>query len=145
MIIECISTEVSDKKNSKEIVNWAKKSELEITLGKTYIVIAISKYFNLFFYYILSDESDSYPLAFPSELFRIKDFGISKFWETDLLKISSLEDISLQNEEIISFKEWHLEPNRFYENLLEGEKIEMSIFINYRDKMLSEYRNASDG
>lgn len=138
MKIECISTEVSYKTNNKELINWAKDSELEITFGKTYVVLAITKYFNEIFYFIISDESDSYPLAYPSELFKITDFGISKFWEIDLIKLESLEDVNIQNGEVISFKEWSSSPDRFYENLLDGGNKDVSVFNNYRDKMLSE-------
>jgi len=138
MKVKCVADKVSIKKNNKALVDWANNSELEITIGKTYIVIAISKYLNFIFYYILGDESDLYPLAFPAELFLITESKISKYWETDLTKIEFIEDINIKNGDVVSFKEWKFKGDIFYENLMEEVPEFTLIFNNYRDKILSE-------
>jgi hypothetical protein len=138
MKILCINNVISTENSSPSITEWANNSELEITIGKTYVVLAISKYIDVLFYYILSDESEDYPLAYPSHLFEIIDPNISKFWMTSLTQIQSINNLDIQNGEIISFKEWATKGDQFYENLLEGTNEEAKIFITYRDMMLNE-------
>jgi hypothetical protein len=139
MKIKCISDSVSIETSSKAVVEWANNSEMEITKGKTYVVLAISKYLDTIFYYILSDEPKDYPLAFPSNLFEITDYRFSKCWNTSLIEFEQVEDIKIRDNEIISFNEWVLEGDKFYEKLLEGEKKEVRIFNLYRDEMLKEF------
>lgn len=121
------------------ISNWANtKEQLELTIGKIYTVLAIAKYSNNFFFYILGDESNDYPLAFPIQLFKVKDLSISKFWDCDLQNISSIEDLSIKNQEILSFKEWKNQGDKFYEKVLEEDKQAVSLFNSYLDKVLIE-------
>jgi hypothetical protein len=138
MKVKCITETLKQGVYNQKIVEWAKKSELEITQGKIYVVLAISKYLDALFYYILGDESESYPLAFPSELFEIVESKISKYWDTNLKQIISLEDIEIKNNDIISFKEWAINKDIFYENLLEENENEVAIFNSYKDKMILE-------
>ena len=97
MKIKCIAETIKPQNHNEKIVEWVKKSELEITKGKVYVVLAISKYLDTLFYYILGDESENYPLAFPSELFEIISNRISEYWDTDLEQIIALEDIKIEN------------------------------------------------
>lgn len=138
MKIKCIAKTIKPQNHNEKIVEWAKKSELEITEGKIYVVLAISKYLDTIFYYILGDESENYPLAFPSELFEIINSKISKYWDTNLKRIISLDDIEIENNNIISFKDWSVDKDLFYENLLEEKEHEMAVFNAYRDKMIVE-------
>ncbi|MEJ5092305.1 hypothetical protein GEO21_19920 [Sphingobacterium faecium] len=111
---------------------------MEITIGKMYTVFAISKYFDILFYYILSDESNEYPLAYPYYLFEIFDRKISKTWEPSHIKSKSIDTIDIKNGDVISFKEWSFKGERFYENLLEGNREEVILFKKYRDDILME-------
>jgi hypothetical protein len=138
MKIKCINDSISIENSSQALIEWANNSEMEITVGKTYVVFAISKYFETIFYYILGDESENYPLAFPSNLFQIIDYNISKYWITSSSEFKNPENIKIENGEIISFKEWVLRGDKFYENLLEEVKEDVKIFNNYRDKILNE-------
>ncbi|UII31978.1 hypothetical protein LVD17_27195 [Fulvivirga ulvae] len=138
MKIRCISDSVSPENSSPAIIKWANSSELEITIGKIYTVMAISKYYDVLFYYILSDESEEYPLAYPFNLFEICDSNLSKYWDTSLTQLKSTKDINIENGDIISFNEWSTKGDRFYENLLEEVNDEVRIFRHYRDKMLVE-------
>jgi len=138
MKVLCIADLISSKNSPQSIIDWANNSELEITVGKTYTVFAISKYFDVLFYYIISDESSEYPLAYPHYLFEVYDENISIFWDTSYLKTKSIDTLEIKNGEIISFKEWTVKGERFYENLLEGNSEELRIFKKYRDDMLRE-------
>lgn len=138
MKIRCVCDYISNENSPLPIIKWSNNTELEITVGKIYTVLAITKLFDVIFYYILSDESNEYPLAFPYYLFEIEDNKISKYWVTSLKKVEKTESIKIENGDIISFKEWSLKKGLFYENLLEGNREEVSVFYSYRDKMLSE-------
>ena len=139
MKVECISDRVNPNIHDKWLQVWANtKEQLELTVGKVYLVLAVARYSNNFFFYILGDESDDYPLAFPAPLFEIRDFEVSQFWDFDYRKISSLKELSIGNEEILSFKEWKSQGDEFYEKVLEEDKQALAIFSSYRDKMLME-------
>jgi hypothetical protein len=77
MRVKCINERLSPELHNEKLVEWAKHSDLEISLNKTYVVLAISRYFDTIFFYILGDESNNYPLAFPSVLFEIIDIKYS--------------------------------------------------------------------
>lgn len=136
MEILCTSDSISFENSPQSIIKWANNSELEITVGKIYTVFAISKYFDILFYYILSDESSEYPLAYPYYLFDICNSNVTKFWDTSYTKIQSIDAIDIKNGDVISFKEWSLKGEGFYENLLEGNSEEVRVFKKYRDVML---------
>lgn len=138
MKIRCNSDNISEENSPISIIKWSNNSELEITIDKIYTVLAITKFFDITFYYILSDESNEYPLAFPYYLFEIEESKVSKYWETSLSIIEEPERIKIENGQVISFKEWTLKKDLFYENLLEGNQEAVRIFNDYRDKMLSE-------
>ena len=139
MKVECKVDRVDPNIHESWICNWANtKKQLELTVGKVYVVLAIAKYSNSFFFYILGDESNDYPLAFPIQFFRIKDLNISKFWDCDLQNIESIEDLNISNQETLSFKEWKNQGDKFYERILEEDKQAVSLFNSYTNKMLAE-------
>lgn len=138
MKIRCVSDNISEENSPISIIKWSNNSELEITIDKIYTVLAITKLFDRIFYYILSDESNEYPLAFPHYLFEIEENKGSKYWDTSLSVIEKPEQINIGNGQVISFKEWALKKDLFYENLLEGNQEAVRVFNDYRDKMLSE-------
>lgn len=139
MKVECKIDRVDPDTLESWISNWANtKEQLELTIGKIYTVLAIAKYSNNFFFYILGDESNDYPVAFPIQLFKIKDLSISKFWGCDLQNISSIEGLSIKHQAILSFKEWKNQGDKFYEKVLEEDKQAMSLFDSSLDKVLIE-------
>ncbi len=138
MKIRCNSDNISKENSPLSIVKWSNNSELEVTIDKIYTVLAITKLFDITFYYILSDESNEYPLAFPYYLFEIVENKVSEYWDTSLSIIEEPELIQIENGQVISFKEWTIKKDFFYENLLEGIQEEVRTFNSYRDKMLNE-------
>lgn len=140
MIIECISDRIKPNEYNKKLVEWAKNSDLEITVNKTYVVLAITKYFDSFFFFILGDERSAYPLAFPEELFLIADNKISIYWDLNMKEVKSLSELDMKNNEVISFHEWAMKGDLFYENLLEQNEYELRVFDSYKAKMLDEFK-----
>lgn len=139
MKIKCVYDRVNPEIHDRWLVDWANTLEqLELTIGKVYIVLAIAKYSGKLYYYIMGDESDNYPLAFPIELFEIYDSKISKYWDSDLSSIKSFEEVSLQDHEVYSFSQWRLQKDLFYENILEENKQTISVFNDFKEKMMTE-------
>lgn len=52
--------------------------------------------------------------------------------------LSALEDLNLSNNQVISFKEWKNQGDKFYERILEEDKQAVSLFNSYTNKMLAE-------
>lgn len=102
-----------------------------LTANAQYTVLAISAFKRQLFVYIMDDDDLSYPVPFPVDLFQITDSRISSIWYSDLTEITSFDELNLENEEVISFKEWTIRRSRFYENLLDEDKGTIELFNNY--------------
>ncbi|MEP3389722.1 MAG: hypothetical protein ABJO02_16145 [Reichenbachiella sp.] len=139
MKIRCVHNKVDSENFDERLLKWANtKDELEISVGKVYVVLAISRYDENYFYYILSDESIDYPLAFPVELFEITDKTLSKYWDCNLDALESFSQLDIEDDEICSISEWRNQKDFFYEKLLDDDNQTVSVFENYRDKALLE-------
>lgn len=140
MKVKCLFDRINPEIHEKWLVDWANTLEqLELTVGKIYVVLAISRYSDKLYYYIMGDESDNYPLAFPIELFEIYDSQVSKYWDCNLSFIKSFKELKLQNHEVCSFTKWKMEKDLFYEKILEEDKQTLLIFNSFKDKMITEY------
>lgn len=139
MIVKCLIDRITKEKMDPRFYEWAKTEEqLEITVDKLYVVLAIAKYNDHYFYYLIGDERYDYPLAFPVELFEVSDNRISKFWDCSFSRFNSFDQFKIKNDEIVSFKNWSLQGGLFYERVLEDDKQALEIFFNYREKIMSE-------
>lgn len=139
MKVKCKIDRIIPEIHEKWLVEWTNTLEqLEITIGKIYVVLAISKYEDRIYCYIMGDESNSYPLAFPVELFEIYDNSVSEHWDCDLSSIKSFDEIQIQNHEVFSFTQWKIQKDLFYENILEEDRYTMLIFNSFKNKMMLE-------
>src|SRR3989339_1517063 len=122
MIIKCIDNTGRDL--PLELFShrgWNKEMKFhEITIGKKYIVYAISYVEDHPFYMICGDDYDgqyvNYPSLLPSILFEIIDETKSKFWVTETK--DNLDFESGKNSDV-GFKEF-LKDEYFYGKLVEG-------------------------
>lgn len=140
MKVKCLYNKIDPTLHNGKVAAWANNSELEITVGETYVVLAIAKsdFWNGIIYFVLGDERNTFPLSFPAELFEIVDTKVSKYWNFPLSHIESLAQIDVNADEIISFKEWSVEKGSFYERLLDDHPRELEIFMSYVEKMTAE-------
>ncbi|NER12847.1 hypothetical protein GWK08_05305 [Leptobacterium flavescens] len=139
MQVRCLIDRIDPKVHDEWLFKWANSNkQLEITKGKTYVVMAISKYSNNYFYYLLGDESSDYPLAFPKVLFEIVNNKISKYWDCNLEFVNSISELDIKDQDVCSFIEWKNLKDLFYENLLEEDKQTVKVFESYKNKMLLE-------
>ena len=139
MKVKCIINKANPKIHGKWLVEWVNTLEqLELTVGKIYTVLAIAKYRGKLYCYVMGDESDNYPLAFPIEFFVIYDNRVSKHWDSDLTSLRDFKEINLKDHEVCSFAQWKIQKDLFYEKILEEDKQTISIFNEYKDKMEAE-------
>ena len=139
MKVKCIFDRIDSKIHEKWLIDWVNTSEqLELTIGKVYLVLAIAKYSGKFYYYIMGDESSTYPLAFPIVFFEIYDDKVSSYWDCNLNSIKSFEDLDLEDHEVCSFTKWKMEKDLFYEKILDENKKALLILNEYRTKMSME-------
>ncbi len=139
MRVKCISNYIKDESQNKKLVDWANKSgEFEITVGKSYVVLAVSKLIDSYFIYIMGDESDNYPLAFPIIMFEMENTKISKYWDCDLDEITNFSILNLDNNDVLSFSEWKMAGDLFSEKVLEEDYFTLKIFQDRKTKILNE-------
>ena len=111
-------------------------TEFSLTIGREYIVYAVSFYKDQIWYYVIDDHELWYPIRKPAPLFEISDGRVSKSWR-----------MSQRTEPphfgaLLAFDEW-LSDCGFYERLTDRSEKEMSIFRTHRKQMDEEFASAS--
>ena len=109
-----------------------------LTYGKIYTVLALTNIENSIWVYLMSDDGHDYPIPFPNIFFAIKDGSVSNQWDYSSDMIENFEDLDLVLGKVISFKPWRDQKSVFYEKILDEDKHTMSIFNEYKDKMIAE-------
>ena len=138
MKVRCIKDHADSNNSSVWLVSWVNQTNLEITVGKEYTVLALENNGGKIFVQILCDLNDDYPLPFPIELFQISDNKVSKYWDCNFKVIQDIDELKPSDGKVISFKLWRDMGSSFYEGLLNESKIELTIFEDFKNKMLSE-------
>ena len=96
----------------------SKESSFPLSIGKEYVVYAITAVKDAFWYYLLDDHDLPYPVWYPSPLFQVADGSLPAHWTANYVTHPySPERIGTS---LITFKEWASDP-AYYENLVEGE------------------------
>lgn len=136
MIVECISNRMRDipKFVYDGLEGYNLKTELPIEIGQksiVYGIITIKK--NLWF--LIDIKGLKYPMYYPSQLFKILDGRISKYWE-----IKEFIDRDDDNGKGLKFgfKEL-IDDEYFYGELLEDSQKNIEIFNKYRRIMIEEF------
>jgi hypothetical protein len=109
-----------------------RNTDFSLTVGKEYLVYAISFYKDQIWYYVIDDNDLWFPVRKPAPLFSITDNRVSKMWRikqrTEPPHFSSL----------IAFDEW-ISDTSFYERLSDHLPAETSIFQARKLEMDHEF------
>lgn len=138
MLVKCISNLVQSL--PEEIAEkygrsfW--RSGLDITVGKVYIVYALTISHEIPWYYIISEDQDHYPIFYPAVLFEIINGLPSKYWK---MSFSQNQFVIGAYDFTIAFNEWVDDPYGFYDALSDGASHENEIFGKYRRLMEVEF------
>ena len=140
MKVRCIHNKLSDI-NGKSTREWLKKNVIRVDnddheishyeIGMKYTVYGLVFWNNLPFFYIVEGDND-YPTPKYAGFFEVTDSKYSKYWQVT----HSVNDEN-KVRTVIVFKEW-AESEKFYENLLNDEDVELEIFAKYKELMDQE-------
>lgn len=106
--------------------------ELNLVIGKEYIVYGMEFRDNCPWLYICIDEYDEYPIPLAADFFKITDGRLSSHWQLNF-KVTNTG----RNKTQLVFFEWATD-NLFYENLISGDDHAEVIFDKYRKIMDAE-------
>ncbi|WP_259699404.1 hypothetical protein [Pseudomonas brassicacearum] len=106
--------------------------ELDLEIGKEYVVYGIEFWDNCPWLYLCPDDYDEYPIPVAADFFETIDKRLSTHWQ-----LNSKEASNSENQTQLVFSEW-VSDESFYENLISGEKYAEVIFDKYRKIMDAE-------
>jgi hypothetical protein len=107
-----------------------RESSFPITVGKEYVVYAITVVKDAFWYYLLDEHDLPYPVWYPSPLFKVSDGTIPTHWTATYVSDPTSHD--RVGTSLITFKDWANDPY-FYEKLVDGESDAVAAFRNERN------------
>jgi hypothetical protein len=138
MKVRCIVNNLNSDKLSPETLTRLKRyisfpdGELDLEIGKEYVVYGIEFWDNCPWLYLCPDDYDEYPIPVAADFFEIIDKRLSNHWQLNSKEVSNSE-----NQTQLVFSEWATDES-FYENLISGEKYAEVVFEKYRKIMDSE-------
>ena len=145
MLIKCIRNIIKDVKGYPDLYNEIKETvkipgdQLHISIGKTYVVYAVrmSETFPKFF--IADDVFIYYPIEYSAPFFEVVDERLSRYWQLpkDNLIFSDIKNNL--SDTFLSFEEWAYIGDRFYERLVDEERIAKETFNKYKELMDLEF------
>lgn len=116
-----------DPKMFSPQLGYSISTEFGLTVGATYIVLAIEPFQDWFFYYIIGDDVDQFPIWFPSQLFEVVDGRLSKYWQCGHFP----GDKYGPGGPIISWNDW-ISDKLFYDRLVNGDEGAVDSFERMR-------------
>jgi len=138
MKVRCIVNNLNSDKLSPETLTRLKRyisfpdGELDLEIGKEYVVYGIEFWDNCPWLYLCPDAYDEYPIPVAADFFEITDKRLSTHWQLNFKEASNNK-----NQTQLVFSEWASD-KLFYESLISGEKHAEVIFDKYRKIMDAE-------
>ena len=138
MKVKCIINNLNSDKLSLKTLTRLKRyisrldGELNLEIGKEYVVYGIEFWDNCPWLYLCLDDYDEYPIPVAADFFEITDKRLSTHWQ-----LNSKEASNSENQTQLVFSEWASD-ELFYENLISGDKHAEVIFDKYRKIMDAE-------
>ncbi len=133
MLVRCVSNlpqslpdSYRDKKHG-----YADDARLPLTVGKAYVVFAVTSYIGGFWFYVADEDFTYYPVWRPAPLFELIDGRLSRTWRAGLQGSS-------RKEWVLAFDEWAADP-LYYERLVNGDAEAIQIFERNRRVMEAEF------
>ena len=126
--------DILDPHTSTRLNRYIFKSdgEIDLDIGREYIVYGIEFWDNCPWFYLCSDEEDEYPKPYAAEFFEVIDEHFSKYW-----RLRSIPSGERENSTALVFDEWAKDPG-FYERLIDGDEQAIVTFEKYKTLMNSE-------
>ncbi|WP_431081096.1 hypothetical protein [Pseudomonas thivervalensis] len=103
--------------------------ELDLVIGKEYVVYGVEFRDNCPWFFICIDEQDGYPIPLAADFFEITDKRLSAHWQLNFKEANNGK-----NQAQLVFFEWAT-VEVFYENLISGDDQAEAVFEKYRKLM----------
>jgi hypothetical protein len=129
MRVRCVKNRIADVADQPELHRYLLRSVhldgvLPVPIGGRFVVYAVEPRAGVDGYYIVTDEGDDYPKAYPAPFFEVEDPRRSIHFVTAGA--------------LTTFPEWAEDP-MFYERLVDGAPREVAIFRRMRDVLDLEH------
>lgn len=138
MKVICIANNIQklqDQEAQNRLKDYIRTSsgEIDLVIGKEYVVYGVEHWGDIPWYYLCSEEYDDYPKPFAADFFTVVDGSLSRHWQFKYNSASGKKN-SVSS---LLFKSWS-EDETFYERVVDGDEEAISLFTNYRALMDSE-------
>lgn len=112
---------------------FGRDSAFDVTVGRHYVVYAITLKSGHIWYYLCDDRGLPYPVWYPSALFQVIDGRPSRFWIFVHGSYARAGDI------LFAYPEWANDALAYYDRLSDREPIAVQTFNRYRQLIDREY------
>jgi hypothetical protein len=135
MRVRCVKNRIEEMQGDTrlyemltKVVGYKADHQLKLTVGREYVVYAISVKYGYPWFFVADDTYTSYPMAYAAPMFQVVDSRLSQHWR---FGYALFEDSSEEPVNLIAFEEWAVDYS-FYERLLDSEPNEKSLFHRYK-------------
>jgi hypothetical protein len=128
MIVRCIGNtgELLPPASRDPSQGFSSYTEFPLTVGRSYVVHAITVLLGITWYYVMDDDGHAWPNHMPATLFDVVDGTLPDSWEVGYHRFA------IDNQyPIVSFPEW-ANDHRFYERLVDGDPGAVATFAQRR-------------
>lgn len=124
MIVRCTARtgDVLPSMSRDSSVGIDGSTEFPVTVGRSYLVFAMTIYLGVAWYYIMDDDGHAWPTWVPAPLFEVVDGSLPASWRVGYFHFGREDQYP-----IVSFPEW-AEDQQFYERLVDGDATAVRIF-----------------
>jgi hypothetical protein len=131
MILTCLSNQgaVLPDRNIDVQAGFTRETHFPITIGREYVVYAMTIRGHDVWYYILDDRNLPYPVWHPAPLFSVVDGKVPSSWR--YIYTSSADDFLA----VWAFPEWAQDPGRYYDQLSDRDEEALAIFSRRRQEI----------
>jgi hypothetical protein len=109
-----------------------KDTSFPLTIGREYVVFALTTFVGGIWYYIADDDYSYYPVWSPAPLFAVVDGAISPAWRAAHHRFGERMTV------VLAFDEWAHDPS-YYERLTEHDEGAVATFRMYKERLEAEH------
>jgi hypothetical protein len=131
LVVRCRANDLGEVPESflDERRGFVRMSELPLTVGRSYVVFAITNSVGGFWYYVLDDDDRGVPLLYPSAVFDVEEAVVPTGWVVGHGR-STRYGLSVA----IGPVEWASDSS-FYERLYDGDEVAVEAFQRMRSDL----------
>lgn len=118
--------------NIEPRAGYDRSTEFPLTVGRTYVVFALTIFLGTAWYYVMDDDGLAWPTWMPSSLFEVTDGAVPSSWVVGYFRFSQEDQRPL-----LSFPEWATD-HGFYERLVDGDPEALNVFQRRREELEAE-------